>query len=237
MPHKNTILMLSEMYKQHPKHYVAVDCSIFGYEDSELKLLLYPRGFEPSIGKWSLMGGFVQENESMEEAALRVLLQTTGLKDIFLEQGNAFSKPDRDPGARVISMTFVALIRIDIHDKDLVRENGAHWWPITKLPSMVFDHEAIVENALGLLQKKASIDLIGRELLPEMFTLMQLRNLYEAIFQKTFDPGNFRKKVLSVGILERSNSKNTTESKKGAYYYRFKSFETGMRSERIVKFP
>ena len=237
MKEKNTILILSEMYKQHPKHYVAVDCSIFGYEDGELKLLLYPRGFEPSLGKWSLMGGFVQENESMLEAAQRVLLQTTGLKDIFLEQAAAFSEPDRDPGARVISMTYVALIRIDIHDKDLVRENGAHWWPVTKLPSLVFDHEAIVENALALLQQKASIDLIGAELLPEMFTLMQLRNLYEAIFQKTFDPGNFRKKVLSIGILERSNLKNTTESKKGAYYYRFKMGETGIRSERIVKFP
>jgi ADP-ribose pyrophosphatase YjhB (NUDIX family) len=229
--------MPNEMYEQHSKHYVAVDCSIFGYEDGELKLLLYPRGFEPSLGKWSLMGGFVQDDESMEEAARRVLLQTTGLKDIFLEQGNAFSIPDRDPGARVISMTFVALIRIDIHDKDLVRENGAHWWPVTKLPALVFDHEAIVQNALALLQQKASIDLIGKELLPEMFTLMQLRNLYEAIFQKTFDPGNFRKKVLSVGILDRSNLKNTTESKKGAYYYQFKIFETGMKSERIVKFP
>jgi len=226
-----------ETYKQHPKHYVAVDCSIFGYEDGELKLLLYPRGFEPSFGKWSLMGGFVQETESMEEAAMRVLMQTTGLKDIFLEQATAFSKPDRDPGARVISMAYVALIRIDIHDKDLVRENGAHWWPVTKLPSLVFDHEAIVENALAVLQQKASIDLIGKELLPDMFTLMQLRSLYEAIFQKSFDPGNFRKKVLSIGILERSNSKNTTESKKGAYYYRFKIFESGMKSERIVKFP
>ena len=204
-----------ETYKLYPKHYVAVDCSIFGYEDGELKLLLYPRGFEPSYGKWSLMGGFVQESESMEEAAMRVLMQTTGLKDIFLEQASAFSKPDRDPGARVISMAYVALIRIDIHDKDLVRENGAHWWPVTKLPSLVFDHESIVENALAVLQQKASIDLIGKELLPDMFTLMQLRNLYEAIFQKSFDPGNFRKKVLSVGILERSNSKNTTESKKG----------------------
>ena len=237
MKQANTFHMLTEMYKQHPRHYIAVDCSIFGYEDGELKLLLYPRGFEPSIGKWSLMGGFVQENESMEEAARRVLMQTTGLKDIFLEQASAFSKPDRDPGARVISMTFVALIRIDIHDKDLVRENGAHWWPITKLPTLIFDHEAIVESALALLQQKASIDLIGKELLPEMFTLMQLRNLYEAIFQKTFDPGNFRKKVLSIGILEKSNLKNTTESKKGAFYYRFKNNETGMKSERIVKFP
>jgi 8-oxo-dGTP diphosphatase len=237
MEQKKSILMLSEIYKQHSKHYLAVDCSIFGYENGELKLLIYPRGFEPSFGKWSLMGGFVQENETLEGAARRVLLQTTGLKDIFLEQGSAFSKPDRDPGARVISVAYVALIRIDIHDKDLVRENGAHWWPVTKLPSLVFDHEAIVENALALLQQKASLDLIGKELLPEMFTLMQLRNLYEAIFQKTFDPGNFRKKVLSIGILKRSNQKNTTESKKGAYYYRFKTGETGIRSERIVKFP
>ena len=234
---ENSILNFADIYKQHPKHYVAVDCSIFGYEDGELKLLLYPRGFEPSQGKWSLMGGFVQENESVEEAARRVLLQTTGLKDIFLEQATAFSKPDRDPGARVISMTFVALIRIDIHDKDLVRESGAHWWPVTKLPSMIFDHEAIVENALSLLQQEASIGLIGNELLPEMFTLMQLRNLYEAIFQRTFDPGNFRKKVLSIDILERLNIKNTTESKKGAFYYQFKKIGPGSRTERIVKFP
>ena len=237
MEHENSILKLSEIYKQHPKHYIAVDCSIFGYEDGELKLLLYPRGFEPSIGKWSLMGGFVQENESVEEAAGRVLLQTTGLKDIFLEQVTAFSKPDRDPGARVISITFVALIRIDIHDKDLVRESGAHWWPVTKLPSLIFDHEVMIQSALALLQQRASIGLIGNELLPDMFTLMQLRNLYEAIFQKSFDPGNFRKKVLSIDLLERLNVKNTTESKKGAFYYQFKSGDTGLRSERIVKFP
>ena len=237
MEGENAILMLAELYKQYPKHYVAVDCSIFGYEDGELKLLLYPRSFEPSQGKWSLMGGFVQENESMDEAARRVLLQTTGLKDIFLEQAAAFSNPNRDPGARVISMTFVALIRIDIHDKDLVRESGAHWWPVTKLPPLIFDHEEMVANALSLLQQKASLDLIGKELLPEMFTLMQLRNLYEAIFQKNFDPGNFRKKVLSIGILERLNLKNTNESTKGAFYYRFRPVETGVRSERIVKFP
>ena len=234
---ENSILKFNEIYKQHPKHYVAVDCSIFGYEDGELKLLLYPRGFEPSQGKWSLMGGFVQENESVDEAARRVLLQTTGLKDIYLEQAAAFSKPDRDPGARVISMSFVALIRIDIHDKDLVRESGAHWWPVTKLPTMIFDHQTIVENALSLLQREASIGLIGSELLPNMFTLMQLRNLYEAIFQRTFDPGNFRKKVLSIDLLEKLNVKNTTESKKGAFYYQFKKIETGFRTERIVKFP
>jgi ADP-ribose pyrophosphatase YjhB (NUDIX family) len=237
MEEENAIQLLSKIYEQHPKHYVAVDCSIFGYEEGELKLLLYPRGFEPARGKWSLMGGFVQQEESLEEAARRVLLQTTGLHDIFLEQSSAFSVPNRDPGARVISMTFVALIRIDIHDKELVRESGAHWWPVTKLPSLIFDHQAMVENALTLLQQKAAMDLIGKELLPEMFTLMQLRNLYEAIFQRTFDPGNFRKKVLSLNILERLTQKNTTESRKGAFYYRFKAIEPEVSAVRMVKFP
>jgi len=237
MEEEGAISQLTKIYKQHPKQYVAVDCSIFGYEEGDLKLLLYPRGFEPARGKWSLMGGFVQHNESLEEAARRILLQTTGLHDIFLEQSGAFSKPDRDPGARVISVTFVALIRIDIHDKELVRENGAQWWPVTKLPPLIFDHEAMIRNGLGLLQQKAGINLVGKELLPELFTLMQLKNLYEAIFQRTFDPGNFRKKVLSLDLLERLNVKNTSESKKGAYYYRFKETENGNRNERIVKFP
>ncbi len=236
MDKEQALKMLTQMYQQYSKHYVAVDCAIFGYEEGEIKLLLYPRGFEPSFGKWSLMGGFVQDNESLEEAAFRVLWHTTGLKDIFLEQVAAFSKPNRDPGARVISMTFVALIRIDKHDKDLVRENGAHWWPVTKLPSLVFDHQEIVDKALDFLQLRAANDLIGRELLPDMFTLMQLRNLYEAIFQRSFDPGNFRKKALSLDLLERLNVKNTTESKKGAFYYRFKETPPDKKSEKSVKF-
>jgi len=210
-------------YYQHPKHFVAVDCVIFGYEEGELKLLLYPRSFEPSQGNWSLMGGFVQDNESVEEAARRVLSQTTGLKEIFLEQVSAFSDPNRDSGARVISIAFVALIPIHKHDKELVRESGAAWWPVTRIPSLVFDHNTMVQEALKKLQKRAMSQLTGRELLPSKFTLMQLRNLYEAIFQKDFDPGNFRKKALSMGVLERLNVKNTTESKKGAFYYTFKA--------------
>jgi 8-oxo-dGTP diphosphatase len=221
--------MQSEIYKRHPKHYLAVDCSIFGYEASELKLLLYPRGFEPELGKWSLMGGFVREDESLHDAARRVLLQTTGLHDIFLEQASAFSVPTRDPGARVISMTFVALIRIDLYDKELVKESGAKWWPVTRLPELIFDHEEMVQNALSLLQQNAMINLIGKELLPEMFTLTQLR--------KTFDPGNFRKKVLSLDAIERLNKKNTAGSKKGAFYYRFRKTENCSQMERIMKFP
>lgn len=215
--------MPNRKYYTHPKHYIAVDCAIFGYEEGELKILLYPRGFEPSQGKWSLMGGFVQDNESVEEAALRVLSQTTGLTEIFLEQVAAFSEPNRDTGARVISIAFVSLIPIHKHNKDLARENGALWWPITKMPPLLFDHSDMINKALQSLQKRAASELTGKELLPGKFTLMQLRNLYEAIFQKAFDPGNFRKKALSLNVLERLNIKNTTESKKGAFYYKFKT--------------
>jgi len=213
--------MPSRTYYLHPKHFVAVDCSIFGYEDGELKLLLYPRGFEPARGKWSLMGGFVGEKESLEDAARRVMFQTTGLSNLFLEQASVFSLPGRDPGARVISVNFVSLIRIDLHDKDLLEEMGAQWWPVTRLPEMIFDHDEMVKNALLQLQQKAMIQSLGKELLPEKFTLTQLRSLYNAIFQKILDPGNFRKKILSMETIERLDIKNATTSKKGAFYYRF----------------
>ena len=213
--------MPTRTYYLHPKHFVAVDCSIFGYEDGELKLLLYPRGFEPARGKWSLMGGFVGEKESLEDAARRVMFQTTGLSNLFLEQASVFSLPGRDPGARVISVNFVSLIRIDLHDKDLLEEMGAQWWPVTRLPEMIFDHDEMVKNALLQLQQKAMTQSLGKELLPGKFTLTQLRSLYNAIFQKILDPGNFRKKILSMETIERLDIKNATTSKKGAFYYRF----------------
>ncbi|MDM8159558.1 NUDIX domain-containing protein [Labilibaculum sp. K2S] len=226
---------MNPQYK-HPKYHVAVDCVIFGYHEGELRLLLYPRGFEPAMGSWSLLGGFVQEDESADMAARRVLKKTTGLSDIYLEQVQSFSEPTREEGTRVISLAYYALIRIDKYDTDLVRENGAHWWPISKLPTMIFDHENMVHEALDRLQKKASFDLIGEELLSEMFTLLQLRNLYQAIFQREFDPGNFRKKVLSLGRLEKLNVKNTTESKKGAFYYRAIKGDVEKTFDRVVKF-
>ena len=212
-----------EFYKIHPQHYVAVDCVILGYQDEEIKLLLYPRSFEPFKGNWSLLGGFVEDNESADEAAARILKQTTGLEQIYLEQVCSFSNPHRDPEARVISLAYYALIRIDLHDEECVRENGAYWVPIRKLPNLIFDHQEMFEKALVKLQQKAGYSLVGSELLPEMFTLIQLRKLYEAILQREFDPGNFRKKILSLGVLERLDKKDTSESRKGAFYYKVKS--------------
>jgi 8-oxo-dGTP diphosphatase len=225
-----------ELYKIYPQHYVSVDCAILGYQDEDIKLLLYPRSFEPFKGNWSLLGGFVEENESADEAAARILKQTTGLEQIFLEQVASFSKPDRDPEARVISLAYYALIRIDLHDEECVKENGAFWISINKLPNLIFDHQEMFEKALVKLQQKAGYSLVGIELLPEMFTLIQLRKLYEAIFQREFDPGNFRKKILSLEVLEKLNQKDASESKKGAFYYKVKSNIKEIDVNRIVKF-
>jgi 8-oxo-dGTP diphosphatase len=225
-----------ELYKDHPQHFVAVDCVILGYQDEEIKLLLYPRSFEPYKGNWSLLGGFVQNNESADEAAARILKQTTGLEQIFLEQVASFSKPDRDPEDRVISLAYYALIRIDLHDEEKVSENGASWISISKLPNLIFDHHQMFEKALVKLQQKAGYSLVGSELLPEMFTLIQLRKLYEAIFQREFDPGNFRKKILSLGVLEKLSMKDVSESRKGAFYYMAKSNIREIDVNRIVKF-
>jgi len=211
--------MENNIYHKYDTHYVAVDCVIFGYENGELKLLLYPRGFEPAIGKWSLLGGFVGRNETLGDAARGILFKTTGLQNIYQEQVHAFSRLDRDPAGRVISVAYYALIRINQQDADLVREHGAHWWPVSKLPKLIFDHREMIKYALLRLQKKAGTELIGPELLGDVFTLTNLKKLYEAIYQHEIDAGNFRKKILSLGVLHSTGKKDKTESKKGAYIY------------------
>jgi 8-oxo-dGTP diphosphatase len=213
--------MRNDIYIEHEKHYIAVDCVIFGYEDEELKVLLYPRGFEPAIGKWSLLGGFVKADETLGDAARRVLFNTTGLQDIYQDQIHAFSTLNRDPAARVISVTYCSLIRIKQQDSDLVREHGAHWWPVSKLPKLIFDHKEMIDYALLNLQNRAAVELVGKELLGDLITLTNLRKLYEAIFQKHIDPGNFRKKVLSLDILLKTGLKDKSGSKKGADVYKY----------------
>jgi 8-oxo-dGTP diphosphatase len=194
---------------------------IFGYEREELKVLLYRRGFEPSAGKWSLLGGFVGTDETLGDAARRVLYNTTGLQNIYQEQVHAFSKPGRDPAGRVISVAYYALIRINHQDSDLVAEHGAIWWPISKLPKLIFDHQEMIDSSLLSLQNKASTELVGKELLGDFFTMTNLKKLYEAIYQKNLDPGNFRKKILSLGVLMRTSLKDKTDSKKGAFLYQY----------------
>jgi len=179
-------------------------------------------------GRWN-------QNESVEQAAERVLSKITGLDNIFMEQIQIFSNPMRDSGGRVLSVVFYALIDIVNHDKGLNDKFGAAWWSVNNLPPLIFDHSEMFQLALNKLREKASYDIVGRDLLPSEFTITQLRQLYNSIFSQDFDPGNFRKKILSLNALEKLNSKDTTESKKGAFYYRFKNEEDIDVSIRIVK--
>lgn len=225
---------MEQLYK-HPKHYVAVDCVIFGYMEGELKLLLYPRAFTPHQGEWSLIGGFLQEGEDLDAAAKRVLSIRAGMNDIYMEEVGCFSAINRDSASRVVSVAYYALVDIEKQDIEVLNAHNSVWWSIDELPEMVFDHEEIVEKAMETLQTRANEKLLGKELLPEMFTLLQLRNVYEAIFRRPLELANFRKKILSLDVLERLNIKNKTESRKGAYYYTFKEEESDRILDRIVK--
>ncbi len=208
-------------YKQYAKNYVAIDSIIFGFDDGKLKLLLIKRKFEPCLGQWSLMGGFVGENESLDEAAYRILENLTGLRNLYLEQLYTYGDVDRDSEARVISVAYYALIKIDDYDCELGRRHGAEWFAIDEVPPLVFDHKIMVDRALRRLKRKTIIQPIGFELLPEKFTMPQLQKLYEAIHRKDLDKRNFRKKILSMGVMQKLDEKETHTSKRGAYLYKF----------------
>jgi 8-oxo-dGTP diphosphatase len=210
-------------YSEHEKFHVAVDSIIFGFDEEgrELKVLLLKRNFQPAKGEWSLMGGFLKSNEGLDEAAKRILNQLTGLSDVYMEQLYAFGELDRDPGARIISVAYFALIKINASDLELVKNHGATWIPISSLPQLIFDHTAMVARALKKLQIRARTQPIGFELLPDKFTIPQLQALYEAIYNKSLDKRNFRRKLLSMDLLEKLEEKEKETSRKGAWYYRF----------------
>lgn len=208
-------------YKQYDRFLVAVDCIIFGFDGTGLKALLIKRGFEPEIGKWSLMGGFARLGESIDEAAQRILLTLTGLEEIYMEQLHCFGEVARDPGGQVISVAYFALIKIDESDKEKLDSHQAKWFDLKKMPSLVFDHKDMVRLAKERLQQKVANHPIGFELLPNKFTMQQLQALYEAVYETSFDKRNFTRKILSLGVLQKLPEKEKTSSKKGAFYYVF----------------
>lgn len=212
---------MSNYYRSNPKFYVAIDCIIFGFNAGEISLLLLKRNFEPAMGEWSLMGGFVQEGESVDDAAKRVLTELTGLDKVYMEQVGAFGEIDRDPGERVISVAYYALININNYDRALVQKHNAYWININQLPDLIFDHPQMVELARKLMQQKASYEPIGFSLLPELFTLSQLQSLYEAIYGEPMDKRNFRKRILDMAYIEKTDKIDKTGSKRGAALYRF----------------
>jgi ADP-ribose pyrophosphatase YjhB (NUDIX family) len=198
-----------------------VDCIIFGFDYRQLKLLLIKRNFQPQKGKWSLVGGFLNAEETLDQSALRILNTLTGLNDIYLEQLYTYGEIKRDPGERVLSTAYYALINAEDYHLPINRESTAKWFPIEKIPSLIFDHNIMVDKAMRRLRRKSLSQPIGFELLPEKFTIPQMQKLYEAIHQRDLDKRNFRKKILSMGLLKKLEEKQKSGSRKGAYFYRF----------------
>src|SRR5690348_3604003 len=228
--------MQRNKYISHDRILVAVDCIIFGFDGQRLKALLIKRGFEPEQGKWSLMGGFVHADESTDAAAIRVLYQLTGMSNIYMEQLYCFSDVNRDAAGRVISVAYFALINIADYSEQLQLEHEARWFPLNDIPSLIFDHRNMVDLAKERLQQKVANHPIGFELLPGKFTLPQLQNLYEAIYEEPLDKRNFTRKVLSLGILNKLDEKEKESSRKGAFYYVFDKGKYSKLQHDGVKF-
>ena len=184
---------------EHPA--VTTDCVIFTYEDWKLKVLLVKRGGEPYKGEWALPGGFLRGDETAREGALRELKEETALEASAIGELGVFSKPERDPRERVITIAFYALVKPSkVQGGDDADE--AAWFPIDDLPQLAFDHADIIHSALERLKRDIHFEPIGFDLLDEEFTIPDLQRLYEIILGVKFDRRNFQRKILSSGILE-----------------------------------
>lgn len=207
-------------YSHQARMLVAIDCIIFGFDGKELKILLVKRGLEPEAGKWSLMGGFVQNNENLARATARILKKLTGLENVYLEELHSFSEPGRDPVERTISLAYFALIDIHKYERQISDEYHAEWFPLKKIPKLIFDHSKMVSAAKKRLRYKAAFHPILFELLPGKFSIPQLQNLYEQVYDVLMDKGNFSRKILSTRLLIRQAEKDKANSRKGAFYYK-----------------
>ncbi|XHR29853.1 MAG: NUDIX domain-containing protein [Chthoniobacteraceae bacterium] len=187
---------------KYPRAALTADCVVFGFDEDELKVLLIKRALAPFKAKWALPGGFVRMDETLDDAARRELEEETGLKDIFLEQLYTFGMVNRDPRERVVSVAYYALVKLAVHETKAATDAAdAQWFPISQLPELAFDHGNILAMAHTRLQGKVRYEPIGFELLPRKFTLSDLQHLYEAVLGIPLDKRNFRKKVMSFGLL------------------------------------
>jgi 8-oxo-dGTP diphosphatase len=201
---------------------LTVDCVVFGLDDNDLKVLLIQRDLAPFEGTWALPGGFVETEETLEDAAKRELEEETGLKKLFLEQLYTFGAVDRDPRERVVSVAFFALVNIRDHKvKAATDARNAAWFSAADTPSLAFDHEEILNVALERVKGKVRYQPIGFELLPRLFTLGQLQHLYETILETPMDKRNFRRKILNMDLLEETDQIEQDVAHRAARLYRF----------------
>ena len=212
---------MTDFYKEHSKVYVSVDCIIFGFEANKLKLLIGNRRMDPGRGEWSLYGGFVKENESLDDAANRTLRDLTGLDNLYMKQVGAFGAVNRDPGERVISVAYCALINVKDYDNELREKHQLKWIDVDKMPRLYSDHNEMVRKAINLLRRRISTEPLSFNLLPELFTLTQLQHVYEAILGEEIDKRNFRKKIKTIDFIEKTDKIDKITSKRGAALYCF----------------
>ena len=214
---------MTTFYSEFQKIFVSVDCIIFGFEENKLKVLVGKRKMDPGRGEWSLYGGFVRINESVDDAALRTLFELTGMRNVYMRQVGAFGSVDRDPGERVISIAYYALINVKDYDDRLRQEHGVEWVDIEEIPPLYSDHQAMVNKARQLMKEKIKTDPVGFRLLPSLFTLTQLQRLYEAVNGEELDKRNFRKRIKEMDFIEKTELIDKSSSKRGAFLYRFNS--------------
>jgi 8-oxo-dGTP diphosphatase len=179
---------------------LSVDCLIFGFDESKLKVLLIKSDLKKYLGKWSLLGDLVFPNEDLDAAAYRILKQRTGLNDVYLEQVHTFGKVSRHPAGRVVTVAYYSLINVQHHKLNIL-DNELHWHDVKTMDSMAFDHKEIFDSCLLQLQKRVQEHPLGFNLLPKKFSLRELQNLYEAILDIKMDRRNFRKKFFSMDFL------------------------------------
>lgn len=215
---------------------VTVDIVIFTIQQGVLKVLLVKRRIAPFVGQFALPGGFILEDEDLEQAAMRELREETGVSDVYLEQLYSFGKPDRDPRGRVVTVGYFALISSDRKLKAGSDAAEAAWYPLDDLPPLAFDHGTILTYALERLRNKLEYTTVGFQLLPEKFTLTELQEVYEAILGKKLDKRNFRRKMSVLKIL-----KPLSEYRRGgqrpAQLYRFVAARFEKLKDKGILFP
>lgn len=224
---------MTNFYQDHTKVYVSVDCIIFGFEEDKLKILLGKRKMDPGRGQWSLYGGFVNANESVDEAANRVLKTLTGMSKVYMKQVGAFGVVDRDPGERVISIAYCALINVKDYDDALREEHQVEWVNMDEMPQLYSDHNDMVAKALSILRRRIATEPICFNLLPSLFTLTQLQHVYEAIQGEETDKRNFRKRIKNMDFIEKTELIDHKTSKRGAALFRFN--KKAFKEEAVFK--
>jgi len=213
---------MAHCYK-YPRAALTVDCVVFGLDEQDLKVLLIQRDSEPFAGTWALPGGFVDIDETLEDAANRELSEETGAKQVPLEQLYTFGDLDRDPRGRTVSVAYYALVRLSDYSLQAASDaRDAAWFAVSELPGLAFDHKKIIDLALERVRGKVRFEPIGFELLPRKFTLNELQGLYEILLARSLDKGDFRKKILAMDLLEELDEFEQGGTGPAAELYRFR---------------